>query len=142
MMRIGIYGGSFNPPHTGHILAVSELIRNLKLDLLLIVPAADPPHKSLPDGSPTPEERLSLCSTAFAEIPGVEICDIEVRRNGKSYTVDTLTELRTLYPHDELILVMGTDMFLSFGTWREPEQIAALASMAVFVGRQSAFARP
>ena len=130
-MRIGVYGGSFNPPHTGHTLAAAELIQALQLDRLLIVPAADPPHKTLPAGSPTPEQRLELCRIAFSGIPGAEICDVESRRKGKSYTVDTLTALRAQFPDDELILVMGTDMFLSFSTWREPERIASLAALAV-----------
>lgn len=130
-MRIGVYGGSFNPPHTGHALAAVELREKLNLDRLLIVPAADPPHKTLPTGSPAPEQRLELCRAAFAGLPGVEICDMEIRREGKSYTVDTLAELRAQYPGDELILVMGTDMFLSFSTWREPERIASLAALAV-----------
>ena len=130
-MRIGVYGGSYNPPHLGHALAAAELIRELRLDRLLIVPAADPPHKALPSGSPAPMERLALCRAAFAGIPGVELCDLELRREGKSYTVDTLTELKAQNPADELILIMGTDMFLSFSTWREPERIAAMAALAV-----------
>ena len=130
-MRIGIYGGSFNPPHTGHILAAAELIQKLALDKLLIVPAADPPHKALALGSPAPMDRLALCRTAFAGVKGAEICDIEVRREGKSYTVDTLAELCRVYPGDKLFLVMGTDMFLSFSTWREPERIASMATLAV-----------
>lgn len=130
-MKIGIYGGSFNPPHTGHVLAAGELIAALCLDRLLIVPAAEPPHKALPAGSPTPEQRLALCRAAFAALPGAEVLDVELRREGKSYTVDTLTALREQYPADELILIMGTDMFLSFSSWREPEQITALATLAV-----------
>ena len=130
-MRIGVYGGSFNPPHTGHVLAAAELIEKLELDKLLIVPAADPPHKSLALGSPGPLDRLALCRAAFAEVKGAELCDIEVRREGKSYTVDTLAELRRAHPGDEFFLVMGTDMFLSFSTWREPERIAAMAKLAV-----------
>lgn len=130
-MRIGVYGGSFNPPHTGHTLAAKELIRELNLDRLLVIPAADPPHKTLPAGSPSPEQRFELCRAAFADIPGVVVCDLEIRRDGKSYTVDTLDALREQYPSDELILVMGTDMFLSFSTWREPERISALAALAV-----------
>ena len=130
-MRIGVYGGSFNPPHTGHTLAAKELFRNLNLDQLLIVPAADPPHKTLPAGSPSPEQRVELCRAAFSDVPGAEICDLEIQRGGKSYTVDTLCALREQYPSDELILIMGTDMFLSFSTWREPERIASLAALAV-----------
>lgn len=130
-MRIGVYGGSYNPPHTGHILAAGELIKALRLDKLLIVPAADPPHKSLAPGSPGPEERLALCEAAFAGIPGVELCDLELRRPGKSYTVDTLETLKAELPDHELILIMGTDMFLSFSTWYRPERIAELAAIAV-----------
>ncbi len=130
-MRIGVYGGSFNPPHTGHVLAAAELLLKLSLDKLLIVPAADPPHKALALGSPGPLDRLALCQSAFAGIPGAEICDIEVRREGKSYTVDTLAELRAANPGDEFFLVMGTDMFRSFSTWREPERIAEMATLAV-----------
>ena len=130
-MRIGVYGGSFNPPHTGHTLAAAELISALELDRLLVIPAADPPHKTLAAGSPKPAQRLALCRAAFAPIPGVEVCDLELRREGKSYTVDTLTTLRAQYRRDELILIMGTDMLLSFTSWREPERIAELATLAV-----------
>ena len=130
-MRIGVYGGSFNPPHRGHVLAAAELIQKLGLDKLLIVPAADPPHKSLALGSPGPLDRLALCRVAFAGVKGAEICDIEVRREGKSYTVDTLAELCSVYHGDKLFLVMGTDMFLSFSDWREPERISEMAALAV-----------
>ena len=130
-MRIGVYGGSFNPPHTGHTLAAAELISALELDRLLVMPAAQPPHKALAPGSPSPEQRLALCQAAFGPIPGAEVCDLEMRREGKSYTVDTLTLLRQQYPEDELFLIMGTDMLLSFRSWREPERIAALATLAV-----------
>lgn len=137
-MKIGVYGGSFNPPHTGHALAAAELIQRLELDKLLIIPAADPPHKQLAAGSPGPLERLALCRAAFTGIPGAELCDMELRRAGKSYTVDTLAQLREAYPADELILVMGTDMFLSFAQWYQPERIAALATLAVMHRDESA----
>lgn len=130
-MRIGVYGGSYNPPHTGHILAAKELIGALALDRLLIVPASDPPHKTLAAGSPGPEQRLDLCRTAFGGITKAELCDLELRRAGKSYTVDTLAELSAACPEDELFLIMGTDMFLSFSTWYQPERIARLAVLAV-----------
>ena len=131
MARIGIYGGSFNPPHIGHSLAAQEMIDHLQLDRLLIMPAATPPHKKLAEGSPTAENRLELCRLAFAGIPKAEICDLEIRRQGMSYTVDTLAELREKFPFDELYLIMGTDMLLTFEQWREPERIASLAVLAV-----------
>lgn len=130
-MRIGVYGGSFNPPHTGHTLAAAELIAALQLDRLLVVPAANPPHKTLPPGSPGPEQRLALCEAAFAGLPHVEVCDLEIRRAGKSYTVDTLTALTSEHPEDDFFLIMGTDMFLTFASWREPERIASMAALAV-----------
>lgn len=131
MARIGIYGGSYNPPHIGHCLAAAEMVRHLELDRLIIMPAATPPHKSLPEGSPTPEDRLALCHLSFAGIAQAEVSDLELRRQGPSYTVDTLKELRELYPSDELFLIMGTDMLLSFDQWRSPEEIAAMATLAV-----------
>lgn len=131
MARIGIYGGSYNPPHIGHCLAASEMVRHLELDRLIIMPAATPPHKALPEGSPSPEDRLALCRLSFAGIPQAEVSDLELRRLGPSYTVDTLRELRAVYPTDELFLIMGTDMLLSFDQWRSPEEIAGLATLAV-----------
>ena len=137
MARLGVYGGSFNPPHIGHSLAAAEMIEHLGLDRLLIVPAAIPPHKTLAAGSPTPEERLALCRLAFAGIPKAEICDIELRREGPSYTVDTLRQLQCAYPEDEIFLLMGTDMLLSFLSWRSPAQIASMATLAVMHREQN-----
>ena len=131
MARIGVYGGSFNPPHIGHSLAAAEMIEHLDLDRLLVVPAAAPPHKKLALGSPSAQERLELCRAAFAGVAKTEVSDIEIRREGASYTVDTLRQLRKLHPDDEIFLIMGTDMLLSFDTWREPETIAGLANLAV-----------
>ncbi len=131
MARVGIYGGSFNPPHVGHTLAAREMIEKLKLDRLLVIPAASPPHKKLPEGSPSAEERLELTRRAFSAVPGAEVCDIELRRQGPSYTADTVAELRERFPKDDLFLLMGSDMLLSFGTWYHPERIAAEVTLAV-----------
>lgn len=131
MARIGIYGGSFNPPHSGHSLAAQEIVEKLALDKLLIIPAAVPPHKELSKDSPSAEDRLMLCRLAFSALPKVEVCDLEIRREGFSYTVDTLTEIHRQHPLDELYLVMGTDMLLSFDTWRAPDQISSMAILVV-----------
>ena len=131
MGRIGIYGGTFNPPHRGHILAVQEFARQLNLDRVLMIPAAVPPHKALPAGSPDAETRLRLCRLAAEGLPFVEVSDLELNRSGKSYTAVTVQELHRLYPEDELVLLMGTDMFLTFDQWREPKIIASLASLAM-----------
>ena len=127
MARIGIYGGSFNPPHLGHIFAARKARQLLGFDKILLIPAAIPPHKAVAEGSPDGETRFALTQLAIAGETGMEVSRIELDRPGPSYTVDTLRELRESYPQDELYLLMGTDMFLSFFQWREPEAIAALA---------------
>ena len=116
-MRIAIYGGSFNPPHLGHVAAARTVAESVRPDRLLIVPDNLPPHKELAEESPDAESRLSLCRLAFADVPGAEVSDIELRREGRSYTANTIEELRQLYPNDELLLVMGSDMFLCFTDW-------------------------
>ena len=131
MAKIGIYGGSFNPPHLGHILAAKEFRRKLDLDLLLFVPAATPPHKTLHPDSPDAKTRLRLLQLAAQELPFARVDDLELQREGASYTVDTLKELRVKYPEDELYLCMGTDMFQSFDSWYQPEQICSMAKIAM-----------
>ncbi|MBO2527541.1 MAG: nicotinate (nicotinamide) nucleotide adenylyltransferase [Clostridiales bacterium] len=131
MARIGIFGGSFNPPHLGHILAVREFKEKLSLDRVLLIPAATPPHKKLTANSPDASHRLAMTKLAAADLPYAEVSDIELRREGASYTADTLNELCLRYPNDEFFLLMGTDMFFSFETWYHPERIAAQAVIAV-----------
>ncbi|HWS42523.1 MAG TPA: HD domain-containing protein, partial [Pseudoflavonifractor sp.] len=138
-MRIGVYGGTFNPPHLGHMTSARAAIGALGLEKLLFIPAAAPPHKVLPEGSAGPLERLdmaALMADGLDAEPGqrcaVRADDVELRRAGKSYTADTLAELRALHPEDELWLLMGSDMFLSLQSWREPERITALAGIAAF----------
>lgn len=131
MARIGIFGGSFNPPHLGHVLAVQEFREKLGLDTVLLVPAAVPPHKALSANTPAPEARLEMTRLAVQRLPYACVSDIELQREGKSYTVDTLTALREQYPDDELVLLMGTDMLLTFSRWYQPERILQLATLAV-----------
>ena len=132
MARIGIYGGTFNPPHIGHIRAAAHAVRALKLDKLLLIPDRIAPHKILPEGSATPGQRLEMLQLAADGAAGMEVSDLELRREGVSYTYLTIEELAAQYPGDELVLLMGTDMFLSFHTWRHPEKILAKASLGVF----------
>ena len=132
-MNIGIYGGTFDPPHRGHIAAAKAAVSALHLDRLLLIPDAVPPHKALPEGSPTAQQRCDMAVLATAELGRqAEVSDMELRRAGVSYTADTLAQLRRQYPEDELYLLMGTDMFLSLQSWRQPERIAALAHIAPF----------
>ena len=130
-MRIAVFGGTFNPPHLGHMAAAEACIEALSLDRLILMPTRVPPHKDLPAGSATPEQRLEMCRIAAVQIPRCEVSDLELRREGLSYTADTVEELAAHYPGDTLWLVMGTDMLLSFDRWREPERILRYARLAV-----------
>ena len=132
-MRRVVYGGTFNPPHLGHIQAVCSVSNALKPDKLLIMPTFLAPHKEMSGDTPPPEERMELCRLAFGELPGVEVSDLEMRRTGKSYTSDTILELKAMYPGDELMFVMGTDMILSLETWHAPEVILENAALAVLL---------
>ena len=131
-MKIGIYGGTFNPPHTGHMQAARQAIQILKLDKLLLIPDRIAPHKDLPSGSPNPEQRLEMLRIGTQADPQIEVSDIELKRAGISYTYLTVESLHEQYPDAKLILLMGTDMFLSFLNWREPQRIMELATIGVF----------
>ena len=132
MKKIGIYGGTFNPPHTGHLQAAKQAVETLGLDMLLMIPDRIAPHKEIPAGSPTPDQRLEMLRIALAGEEKITASDIELRREGVSYTYLTLEGLRDLYPDAELTLLMGTDMFLSFESWKEPWKIMDMASIGVF----------
>ena len=139
-MKIGIFGGTFNPPHLGHITAAREAFALLGLDRLLLIPAGLPPHNELPAGSPTAGQRLEMTQLAAEATElgdRVEVLDLELRREGRSFTSDTLEALKAQYPEDELWLLMGTDMFLSLQTWHEPERVLSLVNIAAF-GRRAA----
>lgn len=142
MARIGLYGGAFNPPHTGHIRAAEYAVHALNLEKLLLIPSCSSPHKPLPEDSAEPEQRLHMARLWAAD--AMEVCDIELSRGGTSFTYETVEQLKRRYPQDELVLFMGTDMFLSFHDWKEPERILDCASLAVFYrgekGERSAIA--
>ena len=132
-IRIGIYGGTFAPPHNGHLRAAEEFIRQMELDLLYIIPTAVPPHKQI-DAADEPRHRLAMCERAFGGMERVIVSDMEISRGGKSYTVDTL---RALAGEDRrLFLLMGTDMMLTLDRWREPEEIFRLC-YPVYMRRES-----
>ena len=132
MVKIGIYGGTFNPPHTGHLQAAKQAAQLLGLDRLLLIPDRIAPHKEIPAGSPAPEQRLEMLRIAASGEPVMEVSDIELKREGPSYSYLTVEALREQYPDAELILLMGTDMFLTFHNWREPERIWNAATLGVF----------
>ncbi|MBQ7173249.1 MAG: nicotinate (nicotinamide) nucleotide adenylyltransferase [Clostridia bacterium] len=132
MTRIGIYGGSFSPPHNGHLRAAEAFLEQMWLDFLFVVPAAIPPHKELPDVSA--KERLEMTRLAFLGMDGVYVSDMELLRKGPSYTVDTLRELSG--DDKRLFLLLGTDMVLTLDEWKEPEEIFKL-SYPVYARRES-----
>ena len=132
MQRIGIYGGTYNPPHIGHMRAAAHGVKALNLDRLLLVPSSISPHKELPEDSATPRERLEMLSMSARGIEKAFVSDIELTREGTSYTVDTVEQLARENPEAELILMMGTDMFTSFHNWVEPERILKACALAVF----------
>lgn len=130
-MRIAIYGGSFNPPHLGHVKAAATVRELLEPDRFLIIPTNIPPHKEMAPGSPSPEQRMELCRCAFGDIPGAELSDMEIKREGCSYSADTVSILRQMYPEDELYLVIGSDMFLSFCQWYKFQYLLENCVLAV-----------
>lgn len=134
-MRIGVYGGTFNPIHRGHLTAARAAADALGLEKVLLIPDNLPPHKELPAGSATGEDRLAMCRLTAGEVPGMEVLDLELRRSGPSYTSETLAELHAQYPDDELWLLVGSDMFLSLQEWHEPERILSLAASRPFTAR-------
>ena len=131
MERIGIYGGTFNPPHIGHMQAARQAAALLCLDKLLLIPDRIAPHKILPECSASAEQRLQMLKIAASGIPEATVSALELKREGTSYTYLTILELKEEYPDAQLFFIMGSDMFLSFHTWRNPQIIMKNASLAV-----------
>jgi nicotinate-nucleotide adenylyltransferase len=130
-VRIGILGGTFNPPHLGHLVCGQEAYLQLGLARVLLIPARIPPHKPIED-EPGIGHRLEMCRLAIAEDEQrFEVSELEARRDGPSYTVDTLEELHAHQPESELFLIVGGDVALYFGGWRQPERVLELATLAV-----------
>jgi nicotinate-nucleotide adenylyltransferase len=129
-MKIGILGGSFNPPHIGHLLMAQEAHAQLGLDQVVFIPVAAPPHKEL-DDDPGPEARFELCRMAVAKADRLSVSRLELERGGASYTAETLRAIHASAPGDELTFIVGGDMAASLPTWREPEAILELATLAV-----------
>lgn len=132
-LRVGIYGGTFAPIHNGHIAAAKAFMEQMKLDCLFIIPAGIPPHKQV-DFSDQPLYRLKMCELAFEGVDGVIISDCEIKREGKSYTYDTLVEFAR--PDVRLFLMCGTDMVLTFDRWYKSEEIFKLC-YPVYVRREN-----
>lgn len=128
MEKIGIFGGSFNPPHLGHIQAARYAIEALGLDRLLLIPSGKTPQKTVSGGMAMGEQRLKMLSLVAGE--KMEVCPLEVDRGGESYTWDTVRALQEQYPNGEFTLLLGTDMFLKFPQWKDAEKIAGCVTLA------------
>ena len=133
MLRIGIYGGSFSPIHNGHIKAVKAFLEQMQLDFCYVIPTFIPPHKAT-SGVIDPMHRIRMCELAFEDTDGIVVSDIEIKRGGTSYTVDTLRQLSG--EDKRLFFLMGTDMLLTLDTWRAPDEIFRLC-YPVYMRRES-----
>jgi nicotinate-nucleotide adenylyltransferase len=125
--RVGVFGGSFNPIHFGHLLLADEICEALAFDRVLFVPAAVPPHKPAAELT-SAEHRFRMTELAVREHPRFAVSDVELRRRGPSYTVDTLLALRG---EGDLHLLIGSETFLDLLNWREPREVARLARLVV-----------
>ncbi len=123
-MKIGIFGGTFNPPHKGHRFLLEQINKRMEFDRMIIIPSSIPPHKEVAENQP--EHRLAMTRLAF---PDYMVSDMELSRKGKSFTVDTLRILAKEHPGDRLYFLCGSDMFLSMETWREPKAVFSLATI-------------
>ena len=127
-IRTGLFGGTFAPPHLGHVHAVETILRSAGLDEVIVMPTATPPHK-IRSGGDTPEQRLEMCRAAFEFLEGVWVSDFEIMKGGVSYTVQTLEHFAETEPEREIHLICGTDMFLTLDKWYRAADIFRLAKM-------------
>jgi nicotinate-nucleotide adenylyltransferase len=131
--RVGIFGGTFNPPHIGHVEAAKAFLKGAMLDELIIMPAFIPPHKEY-TSTVTCSERLDMCRLAFTNVQNATVSDLEISRGGKSFTYLTLEALKN--DSNELYFLCGTDMILTMDTWKNPDIIFSLANIC-YIRRES-----
>ncbi len=135
MKKVGVYGGTFSPPHIGHVSAAIAFIEQEKLDELIIIPTYQPPHKEC-EKSATPMQRLEMCRLSFSHVKGVSVSDMEIERKGKSYTYLTLSELISERNDIRPVFLCGTDMILTFDEWYRFEDIFKMADI-VYIRREN-----
>ena len=128
-MRLGILGGTFDPVHNGHVAVAEAAVDCAELDEVVFVPAGDPPHR--PPAEAAAEQRLEMCRLAVGDEPRFAVSDVEVKREGPSFTVDTLLALRGANPHAELFLILGWDAASQLRSWHRPDEVLALAPIVV-----------
>lgn len=130
-LRIGIFGGTFDPPHIGHLVAALDARQALDLHVVLLVVANSPWQKAGSRQISPAEDRLAMVRAAAADAPGLEVSDIEITRGGSSYTADTLADLAVAHPDAELFLILGNDAAAGFATWERHEEVARRAQLVV-----------
>ncbi len=139
-MKIGVFGGTFNPIHNGHLALIDRMIGRLALDRVILMPAAVPPHKD--SGCVLPaQDRIAMCRLAVQGDERVTVSELEIRRGGKSYTIDTLFALQRQYPNDDLILLVGSDMFYTLTEWHCAEQLLRMVPIAAIARETDEFSR-
>ncbi len=139
-MHVGLFGGSFNPPHLAHLIVAETVREQFGMDRVWWIPAYRPPHKP-GEALATPEQRLEMTRRAAAGNPGFEVADLEVRRAGTSYTVETLRALQAEHPGHTFSLIIGSDSLRDFDAWHRPEEIVARVPLIVYKRPGSAAAR-
>jgi nicotinate-nucleotide adenylyltransferase len=130
-MKIGVFGGAFNPPHIGHVEAARAAASQLKLEMLIVMPTGTPPHKTLPPGTPEPELRLLMTKNAFCDVKNTLVSDMEIHSQGNNYTIDTINSVQKKYPGAELFLLVGTDMYNSLNTWKDSSNLLKAVTPAL-----------
>ena len=130
-MRIGIFGGAFNPPHVGHVQAAKTAAQYHNLDILIVVPTGIPPHKPLPQTTPSPEIRLQMTKDAFSDVPDTIVSEMEIYSLENNYTIDTISVIQKQYPGADLYLLIGTDMYDTLDTWKDSKALCELVRIVV-----------
>lgn len=130
MSKVGLFGGSFNPPHLGHLICAQEAAEQLQLDRVVLIPVHTPTHRDLP-GDPGPQARLALCEAGVDGNQRLAVSAVEVERGGTSYSIDTLRSWSEANPDDDLTLIVGNDVAAEFPSWREPAEVLELSRLAV-----------
>ena len=129
-MKIGLFGGAFNPIHLGHIKIAKEAIRQMSLDKLIIIPTGNAPHKKETEISR--EHRFNMAQIAFKDEKKIEVSDYELNREEISYSADTVEHFKMLYPNDKLFFIIGDDSYNNLSSWREPQRILDASTLLVF----------